>query len=69
MSFRAKFRGECRDCDEPILPGQEVEYDFDPRGLMHVLCPENVGLGGAPRPVCPHCFCEYPPLLSCECRE
>lgn len=67
MSFTAKYRGDCRDCDDPILPGQEVEYDFD-RVLMHVTCPESLHLGG-PRPLCPVCFMELPVTGLCDCRE
>lgn len=68
MSFLAQYPGDCRDCDDPILKGQEVEFDDD-RNLLHVICPESIGLGGKPRPVCPACFCEIPFSGVCDCRE
>lgn len=69
MSFTARFRGACRDCDDDILPGQEVEYDFD-RVLMHVVCPDSLQAAtGQPRPLCPHCFLELPTVGECDCRE
>lgn len=67
MSFRAKYPGDCRNCDEGIVRGQEVEYDDD-RNLVHVLCPED-GINGAPLPVCPYCFCQYHPSVGCDCRD
>ena len=65
MSFTAKYRGTCRDCDDPIHPGQEVEMD-DERNVFHVpVCPESLSAWGAPRPVCPRCFCEIPTSGVC----
>lgn len=61
MSFNAKFRGACSECDDPILPGQEVEYTTDD-DLVHVICPEDDnGTGGTTsRPVCDSCWTELP---------
>ena len=64
MSFTAKYRGDCRDCDEGIRPGETVEFDDD-RNVLHVVCPDRAGLEGKPRPVCPRCFMELP--YSNEC--
>lgn len=66
--FTAKYRGECRDCDEGIHPGEQVEFDDD-RNLLHVICPDDMGIGGVPRPVCPHCFCTIPTSGRCDCRD
>lgn len=68
MSFRAKWPTECMNCDDGIHVNQEVEFDDD-RNLQHVICPEDLGLGGKPRPVCPHCFCVIPTSGVCDCRE
>jgi hypothetical protein len=69
VSFTAKFPGDCRDCDAGILPGQEVEFDFD-RVLMHVVCPDTLqAVTGKPRPLCPQCFMELPVTGRCDCRE
>lgn len=62
MSFVAKYRGECIDCDDPILPGERVEFDDD-RNLRHVLCEAHStfsgdGLRRVPLPLCPKCFTE-----------
>ena len=63
MSFVAKWRGECIDCDDPILPGQRVEFDDD-RNLRHIMCEDHSmlapdGSGNrVPLPLCPRCFTE-----------
>lgn len=67
MSFTAKWRGDCRDCDDGIFPGEHVEFD-DERNLLHVVCPESLR-GGQPKPVCPSCFLELPTTGVCSCRE
>lgn len=60
MSFKAKYRGSCEQCDDPIVPNQDVEYDFV-GNLMHVICPESIDQRtGKPLQVCPICFCEIP---------
>lgn len=59
MAFNAKWRGDCMDCDDPILPGQRVEFDDD-RNLRHENCPDSL-FGGKPKPVCPRCFLEMLP--------
>lgn len=64
MSFRARYRSACRDCDEGIHPGQVIDLDDD-RSPYHVVCPDDVGLGGKPRPVCPRCFLVLLPNGSC----
>lgn len=64
MSFHAKYRGACDACDDPIHIGQEVEFTYD-NHLVHVICPESLGPGGKPRPVCPRCFMELPTTGEC----
>ena len=60
MSFIAKYHGTCRDCDDPIRPGEEIEMD-DERNVLHVNCPDDThGLTGKPLAVCPRCFCTIP---------
>jgi hypothetical protein len=60
VSFRAKYRGECIDCDDPIEVGNLVEFDDD-RNLRHVLCEDDRDFRtGRPLPVCPRCFCTIP---------
>lgn len=41
MGFEAKYDGNCKRCDDPIEPGQEVEpYGLGPHGwYQHVVCP------------------------------
>lgn len=68
MSFTAKYRSACRDCDEGIQPGETIELDDD-REPYHVVCPDDRALDGKPRPVCPHCFLTLPSTGVCECRE
>ena len=55
MSFTAKYKGTCANCDEAIEPGQEVDYDDDD-ALVHVKCPTTVTPLGS---VCPRCFCYH----------
>lgn len=68
MSFQAKYKGACADCDDPVYVGQEVEYSGD-RFIVHVVCPVDAYDTGIPRPVCPHCFMVLPVTGVCECRE
>lgn len=63
MAFTAKWRGDCRDCDDGIFPGETVAFDDD-RNLLHVTCPESLR-GGKPKPICPRCFLELTVLGSC----
>lgn len=68
MAFTAKYRGVCRDCDDPINVGDWVEFDDD-RNLLHQVCPEVRGLEGKPRRTCEYCFLTLPSVGPCECRE
>lgn len=65
MTFTAKYRGHCDACEDPVFPGQEVEFTFD-RHLVHAQCPESLDTFGNPRPVCPRCFLEVPVSGVCE---
>lgn len=58
MAFKAKYRGDCILCDEPVIPGQLVEFNWD-RELQHVTCPENRHT--EPRPICNSCHMEQVP--------
>lgn len=51
MSFEARHRSDCVECDEPIRAGDTVEYD-ELDYLRHVECP-------APAP--------HNPCLVCNC--
>lgn len=64
LSFHAKYRSECRDCDEGIHPGQVIDLDDD-RSPYHVVCPDDVGMDNKPRPVCPRCFLVLLPNGAC----
>ncbi|WP_125777176.1 hypothetical protein [Antribacter gilvus] len=64
MSFPARYRGACGACDEPIEPGQDVEYgdlEFH-REIVHAVCPDPVRYEA---PVCPGCNLTLP----CECED
>jgi hypothetical protein len=61
VSFLAKYRGTCSDCEQTIHPDDEVQYD-EARELVHVECQQ---LERKPAPVCPTCWLEKP----CECEE
>lgn len=39
MSFAALYYGTCPACEEPIKPGQSVEWS-DRYALVHAGCPE-----------------------------
>lgn len=65
MSFAARYRGQCAVCDEIIVPGQRVEFDWD-HNLQHVMCPDSLTLNGKPRAVCPKCFVELPVTGVCD---
>lgn len=67
MSFVGKWPGECAQCGEETK-GTLVEYNYD-NEIQHVLCPEEQGLHGKPRPVCPQCFCVMPSTGRCDCRD
>lgn len=41
MSFEAKFRGVCHDCDEEIHVGQTIARLADGKGYVHVACPDT----------------------------
>lgn len=59
MSFTAKYRGACADCEEGITPGDEVAYrgDGEERELAHVNCPTPKAPLGKP---CTVCFLIHP---------
>jgi hypothetical protein len=64
MTFTARFGGQdCGYCDEPIKPGQEVEYDGSNR-LVHAVCPEVQEMTAAP--TCPTCNLELPLTGVCD---
>lgn len=66
MSFTAQYRGVCEACEDPVVPGQEVEYTYN-RRLVHLFCPEALdSRTGLPRPVCPSCFLVLPVTGVCE---
>jgi RNase P subunit RPR2 len=68
MTFEAKYRSGCEECDDPIIPGQEIEYTSEGH-VVHVVCPEDRWADNTPRPVCPHCFMVLPNSGVCVCRE
>ncbi len=60
MSFTAKYRTKCAECEDPINPGEEAEYDTD-GDVVHVFCPEDASATNrTQRPVCPDCWQELP---------
>lgn len=40
MSFTARYKGVCAECDSPIRPGDEIEYDSDDL-VIHVDCQDQ----------------------------
>lgn len=66
MTFTAKYRGPCENCDDPVIPGQEVEYTAD-HHITHVVCPEDRDWQGKPLPVCPRCFTTRAVNGTCGC--
>lgn len=57
MSFEARYHGQCPTCEEPITPGQIVEYDW--AGVVsHASCPVSVNDDAPQRNErqCPDCF-------------
>lgn len=58
MSFEARYRSDCVECDEPIRPGDTIEYDeLDyPR---HVECPtrHQDTFNACPVCNCDPCWC------------
>lgn len=52
MSLTAVYHGQCAECEDPIVPGQQIVSDDD-GGWQHVDCgarPERVEC------VCERCF-------------
>lgn len=45
----AKFRGSCLGCQQPILPGEKIEWEKG-TGAHHITCPPE-----SDRAVCPSC--------------
>lgn len=60
MSFTAKYRGSCANCDEGITPGEEVAYrgEGEARELVHVRCPPAFDL--TVTPACTVCWIIHP---------
>jgi len=60
MSFEARFRGACADCDDGVTPGEEIQFrgEGENRVIVHVACPETVTVRS--RPVCGDCWLEHP---------
>lgn len=52
MSFEARFRGRCGNCDGRIEVGDEVRYEYPDDELVHDRCPAESG----PTEVCPDCW-------------
>lgn len=58
MSFTARYRGDCADCDEGISPGDEVDYGADDE-LRHVDCEDLVITAPPTPPLCGDCFMHH----------
>ncbi len=65
MTFLARYNGSCAGagCDDPIDPGDIVEYVDDQ--LVHEGC--RPPAEPAPRPICPTCWMEIALNGSCSC--
>jgi len=65
MTFLAKFNDRCASpiCDDPIDPGDIVEYIDDQ--LVHQGCLPPAE--SKPRPVCATCFMEIALNGECSC--
>jgi len=64
--FLAKYAGRCAaDCDQPIDPGDIVEFVDDQ--LVHEGCVPAPVVERAPRPICPTCFIEIALNGTCAC--
>jgi hypothetical protein len=63
MTFLARLNSPCAGCDDPIDPGDIVEYFEDE--LVHEGCRPQPA--PAPRPVCPICFMEIALNGACSC--
>lgn len=64
MSFIAKYRGTCGQCEGAIWPGDEVTWPMD-GDIQHVRCepqPDDQ-IGTRPADVCTTCWLTKP----CEC--
>lgn len=62
MSFPARFRGQCADCDERFAEGTEIRYGPG-RSVIHAACPEPALSAVDLRPgdkVCPTCHLVHP---------
>lgn len=51
MSLLAQYHGICTECEDPIVPGQQIESDDD--AWRHVNCGE---LPARVECVCERCF-------------
>lgn len=63
MSFAAQYAGQCPACEEPIRPGQTVEYNGYSQ-VEHVVCPEPVD-PDAPRRNEKRCTCNLTHAGEC----
>ncbi|MCA0217944.1 MAG: hypothetical protein LCH43_11390 [Actinobacteria bacterium] len=61
MTFIAKYRGQCDDCDEDIEPGDVCAYRGDGRErvIVHVTCPTEVEIEDPVLP-CGVCWLIHP---------
>lgn len=60
-SFTARYGGTCPSCENPIRPGDEVQYDEDD-ALHHVLC---YTINRPAPPICTQCWMQKP----CGCDD
>ena len=69
--FRAKYRGECGACEEPIEVDDVLTYDED-QTVIHADCAPTVKRQREdlrPVAVCPQCFTAKSVTGSCVCDE
>ncbi|QFP94849.1 hypothetical protein SEA_MARSHAWN_63 [Mycobacterium phage Marshawn] len=60
-TFRARYRGRCGGCPEPVQPGDEVAFLSD-GAVIHVDCEDTSHDDDKTRrhPVCGACWLEHP---------
>lgn len=56
MSVTAQYAGVCGECEEPIIPGQQITSASLAGGYKHVTCPDPTPMGT----LCPRCYCIHP---------
>lgn len=64
MTFAARYPGRCGSCDEPIQPGDQVEYTDAGGVLVHTDC-DDLPHPERDAPICPTCWLTQP----CDCAE